>query len=51
VDEILLARVLEQKPGNLQTQYTDEESAGEETDEYMDDDTEYDSRKGRPVVL
>jgi len=51
VDEILLARVLEQKPENFQTQYTDDESAGEETDEYMDDDTEYDSRKGRPVVL
>ena len=52
VDEILLARVLEQgKTVHARTEYTDEESVGEETDEYLDDETEYDTRKGRPVIM
>jgi hypothetical protein len=48
VDEILLARVLEQKQ-EIRTEYTDDESNTEETDEYLDD-TEYDTRKGQPLI-
>jgi hypothetical protein len=51
VDEILLARVMEQRPAHMHTEDTDEESIGEETEEYFDDDTEYHSRKGRPVIM
>jgi hypothetical protein len=50
VDEILLARVLEQKRV-LHTQYTDDESTEDIADEYLDDETEYDTRKGRPVII
>jgi hypothetical protein len=51
VDEILLARVLEQPqkvpPGE---EYTDE--TDEETEDYMDNEgTEYNIRKGRPVIV
>jgi hypothetical protein len=53
VDEILLARVLEQQPQKVAPgeEYTDE-TEEEETDEYMDnEETEYDTRKGRPVIV
>ena len=54
VDEILLARVMEQKSESVYThgQYTDEESTGvENEDNYEDEETEYDTRKGRPAIL
>jgi hypothetical protein len=53
VDEILLARVLEQQPQKVAPgeEYTDE-TEEEETDEDMDnEETEYDTRKGRPVIV
>ena len=50
MDEILLARVLEQKQV-LYTEFTDDESIEDYTEEYLDDETEYDTRKGRPVVV
>ena len=52
VDEILLARVLEQQPQKLPLgeEYTDETE--EETEEYTDNEqTEYDIRKGRAVIV
>lgn len=51
VDEILLARVLVQ-PKVLQTEYRDDETDGGVTDAYLgdDDETEYDSRKARPLI-
>ena len=49
VDEILLARVMEQKKPEWDTSYRDEEAA-EDTDEDLDEDTEYDARKGRPIL-
>jgi hypothetical protein len=55
VDEILLARVMEQKSESVYTHglYTDEESTGveNEDDSNEDDETEYDTRKGRPAIL
>ena len=50
VDEILLARVLEQKP-KLQTEYTDEDSGETADDDSDDDETEYDIAKGRPAIV
>ena len=50
VDEILLARVLEQKRV-LHTQYMDDESTEDIAEEYLDDETEYDTRKGRPLIM
>lgn len=52
VDEILLARVLEQQPHKIPSteEYTDETE--EETEEYTDNEqSEYDTRKGRPVIV
>jgi len=51
VDEILLARILDQK-ANVQTEYQDDETNQEATEAYLDsdDDTEYDIRKGRPLI-
>jgi hypothetical protein len=54
VDEILLARVMEQKSQSVYThgRYTDEESTGAENgDDSDDEETEYDTRKGRPAIL
>ena len=50
VDEILLARVLEQKP-KFQTEYTDEDSGETADDDLDDDETEYDIAKGRPAIV
>ena len=50
MDEILLARVLEQKHV-LYAEFTDDETIEDFTDEYMDDEMEYDTRKGRPVIV
>jgi hypothetical protein len=50
VDEILLARVLEQKRV-LHTQYTDDEITEDVAEEYLDDETEYDTRKGMPIIV
>lgn len=53
MDEILLARIMEQPlqkvpPGE---EYTDE-TEDEDTEEHMDnEETEYDTRKGRPVIV
>jgi hypothetical protein len=49
VDEILLARVLEQKQ-EFHTQYLDNESTGDEAEEYLDE-REYDTGKGLPVIV
>jgi hypothetical protein len=54
VDEILLARVLEQSPNTFaHDRYTDEEHNADQTDiEHLDDEqTEYDIRKGRPAIM
>lgn len=54
VDEILLARVMEQKPQvvNPHGQYSDEESTGVESDICSDDEeTEFNTRKARPVIV
>jgi hypothetical protein len=54
VDEILLARVMEQKSQSVYThgQYTDEESTGVENGgDFDDEETEYATRKGRPAIL
>jgi hypothetical protein len=54
VDEILLARVMEQKPEIVDSEghYSDEESTGVGTDNYADDEeTEFNTRKGRPVIV
>ena len=45
-----MARVLEQKHV-LHTQYTDDENTEDVMDEYLDDETEYDTRKGRPIIV
>jgi len=50
VDEILLARVLEQKP-KFQPEYTDEDSGETADDDLEDDETEYDIAKGRPAIV
>lgn len=49
VDEIILARVLEQKPKQY-PEYTDEESEETADDDLNDEETEYDIAKGRPVI-
>jgi hypothetical protein len=54
VDEILLARVLEQQKGTFHTHFRDDESTEDITEEYNDGDdeaTEYDPRKGPPIIL
>jgi hypothetical protein len=55
VDEILLARVMEQKSESVYThgQYLDEESTGVENEDDFneEEETEYDTRKGRPAIL
>jgi hypothetical protein len=50
VDEILLARVLEQKP-KFQPEYTDEDNGDTVDDDLDDDETEYDVAKGRPAIV
>ena len=50
MDEILLARVLEQKP-KIQPEYTDEDSGETADDDLDDDETEYDIAKGRPAIV
>ena len=49
VDEILLARILEQKH-NLRTEYTDDEVSGEEVEGLLDEETEYEVGKGAPLM-
>ena len=49
VDEILLARVMEQKKPVYQG-YRDEVLSEDDTDEDLDEETEYDARKGRPIL-
>lgn len=49
VDEILLARVMEQKKPVYQG-YRDEDLSEDNTDEDFDEETEYDARKGRPIL-
>lgn len=53
MDEILLARIMEQPPQKVPPgeEYTDE-TGDEDTEEYMDnEETEYDTRKGRPAIV
>ena len=49
MDEILLARILEQKP-LMHAQYTDEDN-GETGSDLDDEETEYDIAKGRPAIV
>jgi len=50
VDEILLARVLEQKP-KMPCEYRDEDSGETADDDLDNDETEYDVAKGRPAMV
>jgi len=50
VDEIILARVLEQKP-KMPPEYRDEDGGETSDDDLDNDETEYDVAKGRPVLV
>jgi hypothetical protein len=50
VDEILLARILEQRP-NLHAEYTDDNDDDEVNEAYRDEETEFEAGKGSPFVM
>jgi hypothetical protein len=50
VDEILLARIMEQDKPAWHATYRDEEQTEDTEEDLLDEDTEYDANKGRPIL-